>query len=59
MIIWGLVMMKAKTGINAASANQKSETVQNSWQSVLKLFAVTALATYAQMRFDQPVTSVK
>lgn len=52
MFIWGIVMIKAKLGLNAASS--KDPKVANSnWKNTLSLCVLAALATFAQFRFEQ------
>jgi hypothetical protein len=51
MVIWGLIMAKAKSGYNAASSKDHA-TVSSSWKNTLVLLVLTAIATVTQVKFD-------
>lgn len=46
MLIWGLIMAKAKTGYNASISKDHS-TVQSSWKNTLTIIALVIIATFA------------
>jgi hypothetical protein len=46
MLIWGLIMAKAKTGYNAALSKDQTK-VQGSWKNSLTILVLVALATFA------------
>lgn len=46
MIIWGMIMAKAKSGYTAAMSKDHTQ-VQSQYKNVLTLFALIAVATFA------------
>jgi hypothetical protein len=53
MLIWGLVMAKAKTGITASTTKDNTK-VQSSWGKILKVMVLIGVVTYAQMQLEAP-----
>ncbi|CDW79411.1 UNKNOWN [Stylonychia lemnae] len=51
MIIWGMIMAKAKSGYTAAISKDHTQ-VQSQYKNVLTLFALIAVATFAQWKFE-------
>lgn len=51
MMIWGLVMAKAKTGMNAASSKDK-ETVGSAVKKIAGLMGLIGVATLAKLNAD-------
>ena len=51
MLIWSLLVAKAKVGF-AASSSKDSETVQSSWKRVVKILLVVGIMSVAQLKLD-------
>jgi hypothetical protein len=45
MLIWGLIMAKAKAGISSSSSKDSQE-VTASWKKVVKIMVVVSLTTF-------------
>jgi len=46
MVVWGLILAKAKSGYNAATSKDHT-SVQASWKNTIGLLVLTALTTFA------------
>jgi hypothetical protein len=57
MLIWGLIMAKAKAGISSASSKDSQE-VTDSWKKVVKIMVVVGLTTFVQMKYEPKSNSV-
>jgi hypothetical protein len=51
MLIWSLLVAKAKVGF-AASSSKDSEAVQSSWKRVVKILVVVGIMSVAQLKLD-------
>lgn len=51
MLIWSLLVAKAKVGF-AASSSKDSESVQSSWKRVVKILLVIGIMSVAQLKLD-------
>ena len=51
MLIWSLLVAKAKVGF-AASSSKDSEAVQSSWKRVVKILLVVGIMSVAQLKLD-------
>ena len=49
MFIWGLVMVKAKTGFNAANSKDQS-TIKSLWKHSLYILVLIIVATIIQLK---------
>jgi len=56
MLIWGLIMAKAKAGISSASSKDSSE-VNASWKKIVKIMVVVGLTTFVQMKYEPKLAS--
>ena len=56
MLIWGLIMAKAKAGISSASTKDTQE-VSASWKKIVKIMVVVGLTTFVQMKYEPKSTS--
>ena len=45
MVIWGLIMAKAKAGVSSASTKDSQE-VNASWKKIVKIMVVVGLTTF-------------
>ncbi len=57
LLIWGLIMLKAKAGI-IASGSKDSAAVEGSWNKIIKMVAIVGLVSFAQMRCDTSSSQV-
>ena len=51
MLIWSLLVAKAKVGF-AASSSKDSDAVQSSWKRVVKILLVVGIMSVAQLKLD-------
>ena len=51
MLIWSLLVAKAKVGFTASSSKD-SEAVQSSWKRVVKILLVVGIVSVAQLKLD-------
>jgi hypothetical protein len=50
MLVWGLIVLKAKMGI-AAAATKDSETLHSSWSRVVKMILIVGIVSFAQLKY--------
>jgi hypothetical protein len=53
MFIWGLIMAKTKAGYNAALSKDHTN-VKNSWKNTVTIIILIAVATFVQIRLENP-----